>query len=140
MKDLSSLIDKSSQPNDMLLQSIINMMSLFIETIKELRQEIRDLKESRPLIQAPTPPTTTQPMTARPHAWVNPYPKQSPTAAPKPPPKNADINKFKAATLIIHKTPGLEPFKGLKNTEIVQRINDALRSVDAKTNGSPVVI
>lgn len=140
MKDLSSLIDKSSQPNDVLLQSIINMMSMFIETIKELRQEIRELKESRPPHQASAPPNATQPVPIRPHAWVNPYPKQPSTNAPRPPPKNADINKFKAATLIIHKTPGLEPFKGLKNTEIVQCINDALRSVDAKTNGSPVLI
>lgn len=120
MKDLSALSGKSSQSNNILLQSIINMMSMFIETIKDLRQEIRELKEIRPPSQNSNPPIPNRPTPIKPHAWVNPYPKQSPANIPKPPPKNADINRFKAATLIIHKTPGLEPFKGLKNTEIVQ--------------------
>lgn len=140
MKDLSALSGKSSQSNNILLQSIINMMSMFIETIKDLRQEIRELKESRPPSQNSNPPIPNRPTPIKPHAWVNPYPKQSPANIPKPPPKNADINRFKAATLIIHKTPGLEPFKGLKNTEIVQRINNTLRSVEAKVNGLPVAI
>lgn len=50
------------------------------------------------------------------------------------------INKFKAATLIIHKTPGSEPFKGMKSSEIVLRINNALTSVNAKVNDNPVKI
>ncbi|KAG0139770.1 hypothetical protein CROQUDRAFT_101075 [Cronartium quercuum f. sp. fusiforme G11] len=39
---------------------------------------------------------------------------------PKPPPKNAEINKFKAASLIIHKALGKEPFKGMSNALIFQ--------------------
>lgn len=141
LSDLTALAGRSSQPNEALLQSIIMMMTTFMETIKELRQEIRELKDSR---STPQPPPSTQPTNhatpIRPNAWVNPYPKQTQTAMPKPPPKNSEINKFKAATLIIHKTPGLEPFKGLSNIDIVKRINDALRSIDAKANGQQVFI
>lgn len=106
MNELTTLAGRPSQTNDALLQNVINMMTIFIDTIKELRQEIRELKASRSTQQTPAPTTITHPLPARPHAWNNPYPKQTQASAPKPPPKNTDINKFKAATLIIHKTPG----------------------------------
>lgn len=140
MLDLAAIANRPSQTNDALLQSVINMMTMFIDTIKELRQEIKELKTSRSVPQPPAPTAINHRLPAKPHAWSNPYPKQTPINAPRPPPKNADINKFKAATLIIHKIPGSEPFKGLSNKTIVQSINDALRSVDAKVNGSQVFI
>lgn len=119
LNDLNTLKENPLQPNDSLLRSIVNMVSLCLETINELRQEIRSLKNNqRAALTTPTHATNQQ-LPARPNAWVNPYPKQKSIQTPTPPPKNAVINKFKAATLIIHKAPGSEPFKGMKSAEIV---------------------
>lgn len=140
LSDLNALKETSTQPSDSLLRSIVNMVSLCLETINELRQEIRSLKNEQ---RAPAPApshTTVHQLPARPNAWVNPYPKQKPTQMPSPPPKNVDINKFKAATLIIHKSPGSEPFKGMKSSEIVHRVNTALSSINATVQGSQVKI
>lgn len=138
--DLLALKEAASLPNADLLRSIVSMVSLCLETINELRQEIRNLKNERPAPPISQPPPAPHPLPARPNAWINPYPKQKPMTTPHPPPKNVKINKFKAATLIIHKTPGSEPFKGMKSAEIVLRINNALSSVNATVNGSPVKI
>lgn len=138
--DLNTLKEAATHPNDALLRSIVSMVSLCLETINELRQEIRNLKNERSTPTTGLPSPITHPLPTQPNAWINPYPKPKPMSAPSPPPKNAVINKFKAATLIIHKTPGSEPFKGMKSSEIVLRINNALSSIDATVNGTPVKI
>lgn len=128
----------------MLIQFMVKMMNGFENTIKQLNHTINDLREEIRVLKsnAISQPTTTwltntQPLPARPNARVNPYPKLQPFSAPKPTPKNWKINEFKEATLIIHKTPGTVPFKGLTKVEIVQKVNKALSSVNAKVNGIP---
>lgn len=146
MSDLRTLPSRNDQPTEALIQAMIKMMNGFENTIaelnntiKELREEIKILKE-RSSVHSKVPQPPVIPYPARPNAWVNPYPKHPLSSTPKQPPKNIDVNNFKAATLIIHKTPGTEPFKGLKNSDIVQKINKALSSIKASVNGSQVQI
>ncbi|KAG0145861.1 hypothetical protein CROQUDRAFT_45179 [Cronartium quercuum f. sp. fusiforme G11] len=57
---------------------------------------------------------------------------------PAPSPMNAEINLFKSASPIIHKSPNKEPFKGMLSKSIVQSINAALITLQAKVDGKLV--
>ncbi|KAG0144602.1 hypothetical protein CROQUDRAFT_659801 [Cronartium quercuum f. sp. fusiforme G11] len=67
--------------------------------IKGLKEEIRALKAEKAI------PTTPGPN------------------MPAQPPLNAEVNLFKSVSLIIHKSPNKEPFKGISSKPIVQSIN-----------------
>ncbi|KAG0148186.1 hypothetical protein CROQUDRAFT_105904 [Cronartium quercuum f. sp. fusiforme G11] len=116
-----------SQSKDLSMQNVLEMMSMFMDTIKEFRAElatIKDLKEEIRALKAETssPPTSGvnvpqgHSLPPKPATWAT-MPCMLTTRPqlpnmPTQPLTNAKTNQFKSASLIIHKSPNKEPFKG----------------------------
>ncbi|KAG0151423.1 hypothetical protein CROQUDRAFT_36891, partial [Cronartium quercuum f. sp. fusiforme G11] len=124
-----------------------NLMTILIKTLiemKDLLHEVRDATRSGPSPRSQAP--TTLPM--KPATWATVASKSAPATRimeramnmPKPPPPNKTINQFKPPQLIIYAPAGKSPFKGCKPKGVMDVVNKALSSIEAKSDGDLVQV
>lgn len=109
--------------------------------LERLEQQLRALTTSR---QAqPTSQPTTNNLPAKPRSWADAAAEGltiTSNRAPLPPPSNQIINAFRPSQVIIRSLEGTKPFDGIKPTEIVLRVNEALGQLEAKIAGKKIEV
>lgn len=102
--------------------------------IEKLERQLTLMLEDRTPQRAPQPAATNLP--AKPKTWAafaaEGVQIVSTRSAPPPPPSNQAINAFKPSHVVIRTTEGKKPFDGVKATEIVNRVNEALAQLDVR--------
>lgn len=109
--------------------------------LERLEQQLKDLVDARSPRQASNPGVNGLP--AKPRLWAEAATnglKITSSKTPPPPPSNAVINAFRPSQVVIRSVEGKKPFEGIKPTEIVLRVNEALAQLEVKLAGRQVEV
>lgn len=109
--------------------------------LERLERQLNAMAEERNTHRPPPPSTHSLP--AKPKSWAATAAeglKITSSRAPQPPPPNQVINAFKPSQVVIRTVEGKRPFEGVRATEIVQRVNEALTQLEVKIAGRKVEV
>lgn len=109
--------------------------------LDRLEQQLKALVNTHQTSTTPQPNTNGLP--AKPKSWASIATEGlriTSSQAPTAPPPNRIINAFRPSQVVIRSLEGKKPFDGIKPTEIVLRVNEALTQLEVKISGKPIEV
>lgn len=118
------------------MEAQLKVSSAATQQLDNLERQMREFMKAQTATNPPSPPTNSLP--EKPMSWAKTAMsglKVTSSKAPLAPPPNHVINVFRPSNVIIRTVEGKKPFDGIKPTEIVNRINEALAWLEVKVAG-----
>lgn len=109
--------------------------------LERLERQIMMLADTKQTHPPPQP--TKNGLPAKPRSWAEAAAEGltiTINKTPPPPPSARVVNAFRPSQVIIRSVEGRKPFEGVKPTEIVARVNEALTQLDAKIAGKNIEV
>lgn len=122
--------------------AVFDMMEAFIKSVRDFKDMIKKMGPNSTQALPQNPPSI-HPLPAKPlNSWANTVksnlPPVLPLSAPKKPPSNRLINKFKSSKVVIRVPDSTDPFANIKPKDLLCKINAALLATGAKIGDSPI--